>query len=178
MHRVVLAEGDKIDVLAAQQAPQVGGGGGEPVVGGGGDEHRQPVAQVGLGRHGDAGVGDPVGQLSQCVSRAGGDDQQVQQLLGPDGLRLLDGGDDPVVADAHHLPHQVVGVPEPGVRRRRVLGHNGDHMGKSGLHLFQGLHGPAVGAEGAAHGKSYGFLFQHNIRFLSYSYAPSSWSML
>ena len=161
LYRVVLAEGDKVDVLTVEQAPQVGGRGGESVVGRGRDEHGPAVAQVRLSRHGDAGVGDAGGQLPQGISRTGGNNQQVQQLLGSNGLRLLDGGDDPVVADAHHLPHQVVGVSKAGILRRRVLGDNGDHMGKPGPYLFQSLHSPAVGTEGAAHCKSDGFLIRH-----------------
>lgn len=76
---IVLAEGDEVDVFSGQQGPDGGGGGGQPVVGGGGDEQGAAVAQMGLGGHGHAGVGDPGGQLAQSVARAGAEDEQVQQ---------------------------------------------------------------------------------------------------
>ncbi len=57
--------------------------------------------------------------LAQGVSPCRGRDEQVQQLLGADGLGGLYRGDDPVVADALHLRHQVVALPK-GCRGGRV----------------------------------------------------------
>ena len=134
---------------------------------------------MGLGGHGHAGVGDPGGQLAQGVPRAGAEDEQVQQLLGADGLGGLHRGDDPVVADALHLPHQVVGVAEAGVGGGGTLRDDGDHVSPPGADLFQGGHGPGVGAEGAAHGKANCLFFQKDP-FLSNggAHRPSSWSIL
>ena len=175
--RVVLPEGDQIDVLPGHQLPQVPGRGGQPVVGRGSQQDGAAVAQVGLGGQGDGGVGDAAGQLAQGAAGAGGDDQQVQQALGADGLRLLLGGDHPVVADALHLPHQVVGGAKPGVGVCHHLRDDGDDMVIPGLHRLQGLHGPVVGAEGAAHRESHSFMF-HIAAFLSRYHTSSSWSML
>ena len=119
----------------------------------------------------------PQASLPRVLPVQGGDDQQVQQALGADGLRLLLGGDHPVVADALHLPHQVVGGAKPGVGVCHHLRDDGDDMVIPGLHRLQGLHGPVVGAEGAAHRESHSFMF-HIAAFLSRYHTSSSWSML
>ena len=50
------------------------------------------MSQMGLGGHGNTGVGDAGGQFTQGVARTEADDQQVQQPLGPDGFRPFDRG--------------------------------------------------------------------------------------
>ena len=75
------------------------------------------------------------------------------------------------------LPHQVVGGAKPGVGVCHHLRDDGDDMVIPGLHRLQGLHGPVVGAEGAAHRESHSFMF-HIAAFLSRYHTSSSWSML
>ena len=104
-------------------------------------------------------------RFTQRVSGAGGDDEQIQQLFGADGFGSLDAINDPAVADALHLPHQVVGFPESGVGGSGVFGDDGDDVAPAGADLFQGLYGPAVGAEGAADGKADGFFLQNDPSF-------------
>ena len=47
-----------------------------------------PLRECRLGRHGDGGVADAGSQLREGVAGAGGDYQDVQQLLRADGFGL------------------------------------------------------------------------------------------
>ena len=71
-HRVILAEGDEVVVLPAQQFPDVPGRAPQAVVGGHRHHHRPAIAQMGLGRHGHRGVGDAGGQFWPGCSRCRG----------------------------------------------------------------------------------------------------------
>ena len=119
-------------------------------------------------------VGNAAGQLAQGVSGAGGDDQQIQQLFGADGLCLSDGGNDPPVTNSLHLPHQLMGGSKAGVGGGGTFGYNRDYRGETGFHLLQGLHGFGVGTEGAAHGKA-NRLVDHVTS--SFPGCSSSWSI-
>ena len=119
----------------------------------------------------------PQASLPRVLPVQGAMISRSSRPLGPMGSACLLGGDYPVVADALHLPHQVVGGAKPGVGVCHHLRDDGDDMVIPGLHRLQGLHGPVVGAEGAAHRKSHSFMF-HIAAFLSRYHTSSSWSML
>lgn len=98
---------------------------GQRVVGRDRQHHRAGVAQMGLDRHGHAGVGDAVGQLAQRVAGAGGDQQHIQQLLGTDRFGLGDGVPDFVAADALDLLAEIRGLAKAGVGFIGVGGEDG-----------------------------------------------------
>lgn len=159
LRRIILPERHEVHVFLVQQGSDILGGAAESVVCGDGNDQRPAIAQMGLGRHSHRGIGDPGGQLCQGVARTGADDHNVQQLLGPDGLGGLDGVNGPLVADALHLLHKVVGRSEAGIRGRALLGDDGGHVAVAPLDLLQGRHGHVVCTEGTAKGKSYPQLF-------------------
>ena len=84
--RAVLPEGDEVKMTAGQQRTQIRGAAGQTVVRGNGQQHGAAVAQMRLAGQGHGGIRHAPGELCQGVAGAGGDDQQVQQLLWPDGL--------------------------------------------------------------------------------------------
>ena len=172
MDGIVLAKGNKIDVFSGQKSADVDGGGGKAVVGGRSDEQRSTVAEMGFCGHCDAGVGDTSRQFAQGVAGTRTDDEQIQQLLRADGFGGLHGLDDPVVADALHFPHPIVGGTETGVSGGGAFRDDGDHPGEAGLDLLQGLHGFIMGTEGAAQGESHCFLFHiHPFRVIDPTHA-------
>ncbi|MPM54939.1 hypothetical protein SDC9_101722 [bioreactor metagenome] len=87
-----------------------------------------------------------------------------------DGLRRGDGGDHPLVADALHLPHEVVGIAVAGIGFGGDFGYDGSNVAITRLGFFQGLHRLGQGTEGAAKRKAYTHLF--------HAYTPNSFKML
>ena len=88
--RIILPEGHQIDIFPHRQFPQITQRGRQPIVGGGCDHQRAAVAQMGLGRHSNAGIRDPRRQFGQRIAGTRGDDEHIQQLFRPDGLRIPD----------------------------------------------------------------------------------------
>ena len=137
-----------------QQAAQAGGVAGQGVVAGYGDDYGPLVAQVGLAGQGHSGVGNAAGQLCQGVAGAGGDNQQIQQLFGADGLRLGDAGDGPGAADLLRLGDKVRRLAEAAVDAAGRLGENGEDVLVLPAQRPQGLQGCLKGTEGSAQGVS------------------------
>ena len=91
--RIILPKGHEIVILPRQQPPDVLCATGEAIVGGNAHDDWPAVAQMGFCRHGDGGIRDGVTELCQGVACAWGDDEGIEKLLRPDGLRVRDGAD-------------------------------------------------------------------------------------
>ena len=100
---IVLPEGNEIDVLPRQQPADALRRRPEPVVRGHPQKQRLAVAQMSLRRHGDGGIRDAVGELSEGISRAGNDGEHVEGVPRAQGLR------------AGHIRH--CGVPTGALQR-------------------------------------------------------------
>ena len=68
---IVLAEGNEVNISGIHQFPDVLGAAGERIVGGDGQQHRARVAQMGLHRQRNRGIGDACGDFGQRISGAG-----------------------------------------------------------------------------------------------------------
>ena len=73
-HRVVLAKGDKVDVLHVEQQADVLKVDAQGIVGGYGNHQGPAVSQMCFRGHEDRGVRYSVGQFCQGVAGAGGDE--------------------------------------------------------------------------------------------------------
>ena len=106
---------------------------------------------------------DAGGEHGERIAGAGGDDQQVQQLLGPDGLRSGDGGDDPVVTDTGHLPHQFMGAAEAG-QIHSFRFDDGNLFESVGADFCMGMHGSSGNHGSSCSGPQAGlFDFQQQV---------------
>ena len=110
---------------------------GKTVVGRDGEDDRALVAQVGLGGHGDAGVGDAGGQLAQGVAGAGCDQQYIQQLFRTDGFGLGQGVPNLTTADFLDAAAKLLRTAKAGIGFIGVWGQDGIQL-PAGLlrHLF------------------------------------------
>ena len=88
---IVLSKGNKIIMLSGEKSPDVFGGAAECIVGRNGQHHRSPVPKMAFCCHSYRAVCNAVGQLSQSVSCAGGNDQRIQKLSWADGFYFLYG---------------------------------------------------------------------------------------
>ena len=80
--RIILTEGNEVEVPPPQELADILSTGGQSVVGGDPQDHRASVPQMGLTGEGHGAVGNAVCQLPQCIPCTGQNDQGVQQLLG------------------------------------------------------------------------------------------------
>ena len=87
--RIILTKGDKKDISPSHELQNISAAGTQPVVGGHRNEHRALISQLCLCRHGHHGIRDAACQLTQGISGAGSNNQQVQQPLGTDWLRFF-----------------------------------------------------------------------------------------
>ena len=75
-------------------------------------------------RHGHGAVGNGVGKLCQGVPGAWGDYQQVEQLLGADGLYFFQGCQRFSAADAFCPGQEILRLPKSAVGFCRCRGKN------------------------------------------------------
>ena len=87
---IILPEGNKIIMFSSHQLADVFRSPGQSIIGGYGNQNRPPVPQVTFCGHGHRPIRDTVSQLCQGIAGAGGNDQGIQKLFGPDGLCLGD----------------------------------------------------------------------------------------
>lgn len=175
--RVVLPGRGQIDVLPGHQLPQVPGRGGQPSLVEGASRMGRQLRRWALAARVTVVSAMPQASLPRVLPVQGAMISRSSRPLGPMGSASLLGGDHPVVADALHLPHQVVGGAKPGVGVCTTSETMGMTWSYRAFTASQGLHGPVVGAEGAAHRESHSFMF-HIAAFLSRYHTSSSWSML
>lgn len=118
-------KGTKIVVLPGKEPANILRRARQRVVAGYGDEHRTAVAQVAFRRHGHRGVGDGMGELCQRISGAGGDDEDVEQLLWPHRLHLGKGVQRRRAAMVSAMTICSRAVPEAAVNAISGVGENG-----------------------------------------------------
>ena len=158
--RIVLPEGNKVDVLSVEQTPDVLRRAGQPVVGREGDDQRAAVSQVRLCRHSDGGVGHAVCKLCKSIPRARRNDHRLHRFARAERFRLGYGGHN-VPPGYLHQPLDVLrGCAEAAVRLRCVFAHYRDKL--IFFHEpFRLLEHPAVCTIRAAHRKAYSFFVLH-----------------
>ena len=148
--RIVLTEGDEIDVFPVQEPSDALRRGAQAVVGGNPQDQGFAVAQVALGRHGNRGVRYAVGQFPQGVSRAGDDRQHVDCPRRAQRLRVPDGSDRGPPADCLQPLPPDLALSEAAVPEG-VFAENGDQLEtlcqgrEDGVQLSKGAVGPGKG---------------------------------
>lgn len=147
---VVLTHGDKKDIFAVEKSPDIFSSICECIIGRDCQHDRARIPQMCLDRQCDAGVGDSVCQLSQCVSGAGGDHHDIQQLLGTDGFSLDNGVENLVSADGLDALAECLCLTKTGVCLVGIGGHNRDNFPVwVGSYLLQLSDDLLKGTEGA-----------------------------
>ena len=109
-----------------------------------------------FGGHSNSTVSDTGGQLSQCVSGAGGNNEQIQQSFGSNWLYLFNAVPDGVAAERFKLMAQLCVAAKPAVSVSALLGKDRDQLTGLSRKGLQRLKHCLMGTVRTAKGKANG----------------------